>query len=353
MFQNYRCPGVQSDSGDFFVATQSALTRYAPFVVCPFCRPFVQKDVCLLLVNVVFLAYFPPVLQARMKVTVKYLQESVEVNVENSTTLSELKQKIERSTRLAPPKQKLTHKGAVLIDVARTLEELGVTDGAVIYLNRIEVDQQKQSIRELKGKAETHEMAMMKDPNVKKMLENPDIMKNVMEMLPGLKKGLKDNPELSKMLESPQMIEDISKFAQDPEYMNNQMKNTDIALAKLEKSPEGYVILKNILSFQDQCTGARDAGRGSIEFQQGSQRDQDSGKPALNPWKKGIQFNPLVEYRKQMEYMKECGFTDTNTNMRLLIKHGGDADDALLEILASLSAANEEIATPAANSESQ
>lgn len=280
--------------------------------------------------------------------TVKYLQESVELELGEKATLAELRREIETSMRLPPPKQKLTHKGAVLADTSRTLVELGITEGAVIYLNRIEGDELKPSMRELRSKVEAPEIAMMKDPNVKKMLENPDIMKSVMEMLPGLKKGLQDNPELSKMLSSPQMLEDMTKFAEDPEYMNSQMKNADLAMAKLETIPGGFNMLRNILkSYQDPLSEAMDAGRGTMEFQQGSQTDQDSGKPAPNPWR-GSQFNPLLEYRKQVEYMRECGFTDTNANIRLLVKHGGDVDDAISEMLAS-SKEDEALSTPTAN----
>lgn len=277
--------------------------------------------------------------QRMAEVIVKYLQETHKMEIKLESTLQELKESIFARISLPVARQRLTFKGNILSDMGRSLEGLGLAEGSVVYVNKVDVD--KGTAKEIKGQVCTKapeqqpELAMMKDPAVKKILDNPDIFKNMIESIPGIKKEMKANPELSKMIESPQMMEEMSKLAEDPEYMNTQMKNADIAMAKLETIPGGFNILRSTLkTYQDPLINAL-GGRGgsTISFEKGIANGKINKTPAPNPWGTQPKFNPMVEYRKQAEYMRECGFTDAATNLRLLIKHSGDADDAINEIL--------------------
>ncbi|KAI5161763.1 ubiquilin [Nematocida ausubeli] len=259
------------------------------------------------------------------KVVVEYMQEVIEFEVSLDDTLDVLRQKISDRIRIDKGKIRLIHKGSALNDPGKTLSSLGVSDGSVIYASKIDKEGTEIDIV-YKPEMET---TGMKDPAMKKVFSNPDIMKGLLEMLPELKN---ENPELKKLMESSEMMEQMSKIADDPEYMNTQMKNLDIAMAKLETIPGGFNMLRGMLKTQKDPSAMLAEERDRTTFKEGSATAKPSGQPVPNPWGK-YNFNPILEYRKQVEYMKECGFTDVGSNIKLLIKHHGDVDNAISEII--------------------
>lgn len=259
------------------------------------------------------------------KVSVKYLQETVEVEVEKEETVEVLQNKIKERMKIET-RLKLTYKGNILSDLSKSMEELEIEEGAVIYANKIGVNSGPAEIDREVYKTETH--PKLKDPSIKKLFNNPDIMKGLLDILPELKD---ENPEIKKLMESSDMLEQMSKLADDPEYMNTQMKNLDIAMAKLETIPGGFNMLRGMLKTQKDPSEILSEERERMNFTEGN-KEGISKNPVPNPWRK-YNFNPIVEYRKQVNYMKECGFTDVSSNIRLLIKHQGDVDGAISEIV--------------------
>lgn len=265
------------------------------------------------------------------KVSIKYLQEIIEIEVENEETVEILLDKIKEKINISEIKLKLTYNGSILSDPSKTMEDLGIKEGALIYANRIEKSTGPSEINgEVYQRQEVHpKISIMKDPGMKKIFSNPDIMKGLLDVLPELKN---ENPEIKKLMESSDMLEQMSKIADDPEYMNTQMKNLDIAMAKLETIPGGFNMLRGMLKSQKDPTDLLAEERGRMSFKEGNKDELPSKNPVPNPWRK-YNFNPIVEYRKQVKYMKECGFTDISSNIRLLIKHQGDVDNAITEIV--------------------
>jgi len=265
------------------------------------------------------------------RVVVKHMQEEVEIEVEEKETLESLKKKISERVQILPNRQKLTYEGRALQEPGKTIEELKIKDGGVIYANRIEAQSGPKEILEpIQSKKESRpEANIMKDPTMKKIMSNPEVMKKVLEMCPEMKK---QDPELRKLMESNQMLEEIAKFAEDPEYMNTQMKSIDIAMAKLETVPGGFSMLKNMMKMQKDPNSGLAEGADSTVFKEGAVEQGQEGQPAPNPWG-GLSFNPMVEYRGQMQYMKECGFKDSGANIRMLVKHQGDVDQAIIELV--------------------
>lgn len=267
------------------------------------------------------------------RVTVKHMQETFEVEAEGRETVGELKRKIAEKTQIPADKQRLTHKGGVLADGNKTLAEAGIGEHSIVYTNKIETH---GGPKEIKGLVHPKQeappgMNLMKDPNMKKLFSNPEIMKELMDMFPEMKK---ENPELKKLMESSQMLEEMAKLAEDPEYMNTQMKNVDIAMAKLETIPGGFNMLRGMLKTQKDPNANLAEGADSTIFKEGSTEPPSKGQPAPNPWG-GNSFNPMIEYRQQVMYMKECGFTDITANIKLLVKYQGDVDQAINDILSS------------------
>lgn len=264
------------------------------------------------------------------RVTIKYLQEVVEIEVSDKDTIEILKERIEQKIKVSADRLRLTYKGAVLSDSSKRVAMAGIGEGAIIYANKIEKTEGPSEINgEVYTKKEVKpEMAIMKEPGMKKIFSNPDIMKGLLDMLPELKN---ENPELRKLMESSEMLEQMSKIADDPEYMTTQMKNLDIAMAKLETIPGGFNMLRNMLKTQKDPSALLAEEGDRTNFKEGSKDAKPSSQPVPNPWSK-YNFNPIVEYRKQVEYMKECGFKDIGSNIRLLIKHRGDVDNAISEI---------------------
>ncbi|KAI5190685.1 ubiquilin [Nematocida minor] len=265
------------------------------------------------------------------KVTVKYLQEVIEIEIGNEDTVETLKNKIEERINVQADGLRLTHKGGILSDTSKTMGALGIEDGAIIYANKMEKPTGPSEINgEVYHKPETHpSAAMMKDPGMKKIFSNPDIMKGLLDMLPELKN---ENPEIRKLMESSEMLEQMSKLAEDPEHMNTQMKNLDIAMAKLETIPGGFNMLRGMLKTQKDPSESLAEESERMHFKEGSKDAKPSSQPVPNPWGK-YNFNPILEYRSQVKYMKECGFTDISSNIKLLIKHQGDVDSAITEIV--------------------
>ncbi|KAI5189276.1 ubiquilin [Nematocida sp. AWRm77] len=285
------------------------------------------------------------------RVTVQHMQETFEVETEGKETIEELRKKIAEKTQVPAGRQRLTYRGGVLSDSAKTVEECGVAEGGVIYMNKTEV---AKGPKEIQGHVYTKPeappgMNIMKDPNMKKLFSNPEIMKEILEMFPEMKK---ENPELKKLMESSQMLEEMAKLAEDPEYMNTQMKNVDIAMAKLETMPGGFNMLRSMLKTQKDPNSMLAEGADSTIFKEGSITEEEKGQPAPNPWGKKS-FNPIVAYRKQVEYMKECGFTDIEENIKLLVKHKGNVDGAISEILAHSMHARTHSHSPISDQESQ
>ncbi|OAG30989.1 hypothetical protein NEIG_00586 [Nematocida sp. ERTm5] len=267
------------------------------------------------------------------RVIIKYMQETVELDIDPSETVDNLKNKVGSKLNIEPYLLKLTHRGSILADSTKTMEALQIENLSVVYAHKLEKVQGPSEITEEVYKQETlHSMdkgGHMKNPAMKKLFSNPDIMKGLLEMLPELKN---ENPELRKLMESSEMLEQMSKIADDPEYMNTQMKNLDIAMAKLETIPGGFNMLRGMLKTQKDPSALLAEERDRTSFKEGTTDAQPSNQPVPNPWSK-YNFNPILEYRKQVEYMKECGFTDVGSNIKLLIKHHGDVDNAISEIL--------------------
>ncbi|EIJ89480.1 hypothetical protein NEPAR06_2360 [Nematocida parisii] len=271
------------------------------------------------------------------RIIIKHMQETVELDIDPSETVDNLKNKVGSKLSIEPYLLKLTHKGSILADPAKTMEALQIGNLSVVYAHKLEKSQGPSEINEEVYKQETLHSAdkpgPMKNPAMKKLFSNPDIMKGLLEMLPELKN---ENPELRKLMESSEMLEQMSKIADDPEYMNTQMKNLDIAMAKLETIPGGFNMLRSMLKTQKDPSALLAEERDRTSFKEGTTDIQPSNQPVPNPWGK-YNFNPILEYRKQVEYMKECGFTDVCSNIKLLIKHHGDVDNAISEILSGSS----------------
>ncbi|OAG29593.1 ubiquilin [Nematocida displodere] len=270
------------------------------------------------------------------RVTVKYMQESFEVEVEDSETIDDLKKKIAEKVQILPDRQRLTHKGCALSHGTKTIHEAQIQATSTIYVNKIEQQTgPKEIVGEVQPKQEVNNgLGMMKDPAMKKIFSNPDVMKGILEMFPDMKK---ENPEIKKLMESSQMLEEMAKIAEDPQYMNTQMKNVDIAMAKLETIPGGFNMLRSMLKTQTDPNAGLVGGADSTIFSEGGAITAETKQgPVPNPWGT-YNFNPLVEYRQQVEYMTECGFTDTSANIRLLIKHQGDVDEAISEMVCAQS----------------
>lgn len=282
------------------------------------------------------------------RVTVRYMQESFILEINEGDTVEALKKKIAERIQVLPERQRLTHRGSALADTGKTMKDLGIDSNAVIYVSRSENSSATEGIRkEICSRPETlsgiPQQGFPKASEMRKIFSNPEVMKGILEMFPEMKK---ENPELKKIMESSQMVEEMAKFAEDPEYMNIQTKNIDIAMAKLETIPGGFNMLRNTLKVQRDPSASAAEGGDGVAFKEGTTDARDARGPVPNPWST-YNFNPIVAYRRQVEYMRECGFTDIAKNITLLIKHHGDVDEAITDILSSA------VHSPVADTESR
>ncbi|KAG0441256.1 Ubiquitin domain-containing protein DSK2a [Dictyocoela muelleri] len=223
--------------------------------------------------------------------------------------------------------------------------------------------------------------SLISNPMVKNMFKDKDAMKSMIENMPGMKEELEKNSELRMMLNNPQMYEEIEKIAEDPEYMNQQLKNVDLAMQKLENIPGGLNMMNSLMndirdplstmmdgqsymkikSVGKEVTDKHKTGRiyknekninnhdnkdGGINRKDGSIDNKDVSidnnninhkdssiniDPLPNPWG-GKKRNYVVLFKDQLEILRECGFTDLNKNIEALRRNEGDVDLAMIEL---------------------
>lgn len=254
------------------------------------------------------------------------------VEIEEEETVEMLKKKIAEKIQILPERQRLTYRGAALLDSAKKMRDISVDSSSIIYVSKVESSAgPKEIATKVCPKQDAPSAGLPKNSEMRKIFSNPEVMKGILEMFPEMKK---ENPELKKIMESSQMMEEMAKLAEDPEYMNIQTKNIDIAMAKLETIPGGFNMLRSTLKVQKDPSAGIVEGGDSTHFKEGSVSVKEAKNPVPNPWGT-YNFNPILEYRKQVEYMKECGFTDIAKNINLLVKYHGDVDEAISDIVST------------------
>lgn len=113
----------------------------------------------------------------------------------------------------------------------------------------------------------------------------------------------------------------------DSDYMNLQLRNADVTMAKLENIPGGINMMSGLM---------REAEDPFKSFNQAA--SLKSGNHILEKTKASLpgtsKTNLSVEYQEQLSELKQIGFENIRENMEALSRSGGDLQEAI-EILTS------------------
>jgi len=247
-------------------------------------------------------------------VKIQHLSATREIEIDPLATINDLKQRIEEIYNIPAAQQTLLLGNRNISTCAKQLHEIGLTHGSKIIVKRIHkfTGQQKR----------TDMNSLMKNPMIKNMMKNPETIKSIQEMFPDLKEELSQNKTLNMMINSGGLEEEIEKMSLDSDYMNTQMRNADLTMAKLENIPGGINMMSGMMKEVEdpfQCLmGTPKLNSGHVVTER--TRSAIPGKSKRNL---------LVEYRKQLSEMKQIGFEDSKKNIDALERVGGDLEAAL------------------------
>lgn len=262
-------------------------------------------------------------LEMPIRLTIRYRTDAIETSASITDTLECLKQRICEITGIGVEFQVLSFNDRILTDNNKELKELGLENDSVLYLK-------KRSEMKAEGKKQDFTASMMKNPLVKNFLKNPDAMKNIVEMFPGLKEEMNNNPDLRMMMNSSNLQDELEMFSSNPEYVNTQLKNLDITMSKLENTPGGLNMISSMIKdVQDPLSSALKEGMGGYKVKEGRRIDQPINEAIPNTHR-GRGENHLIKYRHELAGLRQMGFTDAKQNLAALVACNGDLERSIM-----------------------
>ena len=78
------------------------------------------------------------------------------------------------------------------------------------------------------------------------VMQNPDMLRAMIDSNPGMRQVLDAHPELRHALADPETLRQSLAVLQNPELLREQMRSTDRALSNLEAHPEGFNALRRM-----------------------------------------------------------------------------------------------------------
>ncbi|KAI4292371.1 hypothetical protein PAPHI01_1645 [Pancytospora philotis] len=248
-------------------------------------------------------------------IKIQHLTSVTEVEVCALETLQDLKKRIETIYAIPAAQQALMLDDRNISTSMKALNELGLRPGSIVVVKKI---------HKFRGQDAGMDMASIaQNPMVKSMMKNPDFIKSIKTMFPDLQEESAKNKTLNMLLNSGGLEEELERMSMDGNYLNEQMRNADLAMAKLENIPGGINMMSGMYKELEDpfkmVLGEQKLNEGSAITSKMTTSLPGSSKRNL-----------LVEYRKQLSELKEIGFTDTRENLRVLSSVDGDLAAALL-----------------------
>lgn len=257
----------------------------------------------------------------QIKIKVKHDLNLRDICADSEMRLSDLRMMLWEMTEVEESDQILTLSERVLLDDKKTLRQLGFQDGSVVTLKA-------KRRRAPEPSSQGSQADLLRNPLVQGLMKNPEGMRSMMSMFPGLEKEIDKNEELRQMVNNPNFVEEMNKLAADPEYFNQQAKNADVAMARLETLPGGLSMINSMVrDVNDPLTKLAAKNLLSSDIRGGHQV-QDVVRDAVpNP---AVSTNWLVIYRKQIHELSKFGFTDIQRNLIALKHCKGDLGETIL-----------------------
>lgn len=244
-----------------------------------------------------------------MSIKIQHLTSIKEVRIGVMDTLQDLKKMVEELYAIPAAQQSLMLDDRNISTSTKVLTELGLRPGSVVVVKKI---------HKFKGhEAGMDMMSIANNPMVKNMIKNPEFVKSIKTMFPNLQEETSTNKTLNMLINGGGLEEELERMSMDGNYLSEQLRNADLAIAKLENIPGGINAMSGMYRDLEDPFKLVMADPKLKEGNAISARMQDS----LPGQSKG---NLLVEYRKQLSELKEIGFVNTKENLKVLNSVDGD-----------------------------
>lgn len=247
-----------------------------------------------------------------MLIKLQHLSVEKEIEINSDETLDNLKRIIESLFGVPQEQQAVYFEDRVLTNSTKQLQDLGINGGCVLKIKKV---------KKIDGASESGMKALLKDPMLKNMM-NSSTLESMKNMFPELKEQMEENSSLNMLINNGAMEEELSKFASNEDYANIQLRNNDVAMAKLEQIPGGFQIINNL----SQETGNLNMIKPKMDLKRGSDLTSKPNQPLPGSNKKNL----FIEFRKELLIIKQIGFDNIIDNITALQAANGDIDEAIL-----------------------
>ena len=135
--------------------------------------------------------------------------------------------------------------------------------------------------------------SMMQSPLMQGVLDNPDVLRSVMEANPEMRALTEANPELRAALSDPDALRRYARMMRDPQAMRDMMRQQDLAMSNLEAMPGGFNALRRMYEdvqepMMDAMAGGSGGGGGGGGSPTAASRSDGTagaaGSAMPNPW---------------------------------------------------------------------
>jgi len=124
-------------------------------------------------------------------------------------------------------------------------------------------EMQRNMMREIGSNPESVRQ-ILDNPMVQQLMQNPDVMQSLMMANPQMRELMERNPEITHMLNNPELMRQTMEMARNPAMLQEMMRNQDRALSNLESMPGGFNALRRLYTdVQEPMMNAAQEGFGA------------------------------------------------------------------------------------------
>merc|ERR1719392_256952 len=91
---------------------------------------------------------------------------------------------------------------------------------------------------------------LMDSPLTQSLMSNPDIMREMIQANPQMRQLMERNPEINHMLNNPDILRQTMEMVRNPAAMQELMRNQDRAMSNLESIPGGQSAMQHLVEIQ-------------------------------------------------------------------------------------------------------
>lgn len=261
--------------------------------------------------------FFTPI---TMKVHVQHLATTKTIYVDKSESLCDIKQKAADAFCINTENITLKNGEQTLNVDHKTVEELDLKENSTLTL---------KITHKIEGKKKGIDiMSTLKTPGMKSMLKNPQTIKMVSKMFKKENSESEENETMRMLLNNEGFEEEIDKMTEGGDYMDMQLRNVDLAMAKLENMPGGMNMMSSMLKDVNNPMKALNPKK---SFNEGYAMKEGQSEKLSFAQNKNINYELL--YRNQLNIMKENGLVNKEDNIAALVEKEGDSNQAIIYLL--------------------